>query len=180
MKEPEDLPLLEHDFHHEDLSNGGIYTNSELEAWKKHLELGDYQDAVTKLISYGVCTHRGDCEATSNTPQYNLQNLSPGSWIQLSFWKRLDTWIQSYTTYICLLVLLIESAKLCAFLLILAQTMIRDGIAGVQAVLYLLCCGAMRHSEKVARRHQRLKKKKNEEELLEQPEAGEKHGLFTR
>ena len=159
MLEPKDLPLQVHEFHHEELHSGGL--EKELEAWKKHLEIGYYQKAVTKTISFGVCTHCGDCEAGPGSPQYNLQNLSPTieTFTQMNIWKKMDHIIQSYATYICLIVICIETIRFLLFLLFICQTLIRDGIMGVKAVIYLLCCATKQHSDQVNRCHQRIKRK---------------------
>ena len=67
-----DLPLNQQNIDHEDLHTGGLYTEDELESWKKHLELGDIHDAITKKISYGVCAEQGNCDSSPGTPQSNL------------------------------------------------------------------------------------------------------------
>ena len=50
IADPLDLPVHALDFQHEDLSQGGIFTNTELEAWRKHLELGDIHNAVARTV----------------------------------------------------------------------------------------------------------------------------------
>ena len=113
MKEPKQLPLLDHSFHHEDLSTGGIYTEGELTSWREHLELGDYQNAITKSISYGVCIHQGTCQDTGLSPLYDLEQLSPMSWNPtLNMWDKLNSFIQKHATYICLIALVIEATKI--------------------------------------------------------------------
>ena len=158
MIEPEDLPLQGHKFHHEDLSGGGIYTEKELEAWKNHLELGDYQDAVMKTISFGVCNHRGDCPAHPSSPHYNLDHLNAitSTFETLSLWKRFNRFVQSWAVYLCLIVIGIETMRLCIFISVICQTMIWDGIMGVRAVIYLMCCRSKQQADKVNRRHRRI------------------------
>ena len=41
------------------MSGGGLFTNSELEAWRNHLELGDIHDALAKGITYSICREEG-------------------------------------------------------------------------------------------------------------------------
>lgn len=46
MIELEDLLIQTH----EDMSKGGIYMAKEFQLWKELLELGDYQEAVMKIV----------------------------------------------------------------------------------------------------------------------------------
>jgi len=58
---------------HEDLSDGGIYSTSELESWRKHLEVGNFHDAVSRTLTYGVCITEGECQADHETaPRFSL------------------------------------------------------------------------------------------------------------
>ena len=183
MKEPRELPLLEHDFQHEDLSQGGIYTEGELEAWRQHIELGDYHDAISRTISYGVCTHQGDCGMSGGLQPYDLQNLYPEALIkEFNPWKKFNKWIETWGTYICLLALLVEAVHLITWGTALAQTIIYDGVDGLKALLYLLCCKPMQTSQVVNRRHQRIKRKEKSNEYQEAVDtspAEETMGLYT-
>lgn len=42
---------------HEDISQGGLYTESELKSWRQHLEMIGYSQALVKKLTYGVCLH---------------------------------------------------------------------------------------------------------------------------
>ena len=175
MKEPKQLPLLDHSFHHEDLSTGGIYTEGELTSWREHLELGDYQNAITKSISYGVCIHQGTCQDTGLSPLYDLEQLSPMSWNPtLNMWDKLNSFIQKHATYICLIALVIEATKIIILCVCLVQTMLQDGIPGAQALTYLVCCTAKHHAEKIAKRSQRLRQRQESEEIPLSPVAEER------
>ena len=170
MKEPRQLPLLDHSFHHEDLSTGGIYTEGELTSWREHLELGDYQNAVTKSISYGVCIHKGTCQDTGSNPMYDLGQLTPTSWDPtLNLWGRLSKWIDKYSTYISLIVLTIELTKAIILCIFVAQTMLQDGIPGAQALVYLVCCITHQHSKKIAKRGQRMRYQEKCEDVALSP-----------
>ena len=152
MKEPMQLPLLDHSFHHEDLSTGGIYNEGELTSWRQHLELGDYQNAVTKSISYGVCIHQGNCQNTGSNPMYDLGQLTPASWNpSFNLWERFSKRLDRYSAYISLIVLTIELTKAVILCIYMVQTMLKDGIPGTQALVYLVCCAVHQHAEKIAK-----------------------------
>ena len=189
--EPEDLPnqLNLNDFEHEDLSDGGLYTTAELDAWKRHIELSDYHMAISKSISYGVCTARGDCEANAGMPAYDLTNLYPDSIMdQYNPWNKADKWIQKWGTWISLMVILVETFHFVVWIVAIIYTMTYDGIIGLQAFLFLMCCKPMGTSSTVNRRHQRLnnrvekkqaKKAKSESVSYEEMEMGATEGSYA-
>ena len=155
--EPEELPSQLNNFDHEDLSNGGLYTAAELEAWKRHIELSDYHTAISKSISYGVCTARGDCEADAGMPAYDLTNLYPESIMdQYNPWSKADKWIQKWGTWISLTVIIVETFHFMVWVIAIIYTMTYDGIIGMQAFLFMMCCKPMGTSSTVNRRHQRI------------------------
>jgi hypothetical protein len=140
---------------YEDLSEGGIYSVTELDNWRKHLEIGDYHDAISQTITFGVCVHEGQCPIQSAAPVFNLQQLRPTTWITTNPLTKLRHFINTNAVYISLLVLIIETSKFLIFITLFAQTLIRDGLAGAQALLHILCCNMLRQSQKIARRKQR-------------------------
>ena len=174
IAEPEDLPGASMKIEHEDLSTGGIYTDAELDSWKKHLEVGDYHQAVTKTISYGVCSHRNDCEINPSVGSFNLGILNPMAYNPLDVWTRIDHFISKYAAYICILALTTEILKCCIFITVMAQTVIRDGIEGGKAMLYLLCCSIKQKSDHINKRLYKMKKREKEEimELKNPPRFG--------
>ena len=161
IPEPADLPAIEHDLHHEDLSDGGIYTKTELEAWTRHIELGDIVDAVTKSFTFGVCQAEQKCEGHPDMPSYNLAVLTQGIQIpSISLWQKFDDYIKSWGTYISVVVILIELWHLGLFILMTALAFVADGIVGAKALIYRVLCGTRHEAERVARRHQRLKRRR--------------------
>ena len=161
IPEPANLPAIEHDLHHEDLSDGGIYTKTELEAWTRHIELGDIVDAVTKSFTFGVCQAEQKCEGHPDMPSYNLAVLTQGIQIpSISLWQKFDDYIKSWGTYISVVVILIELWHLGLFILMTALAFVADGIVGAKALIYRVLCGTRHEAERVARRHQRLKRRR--------------------
>jgi hypothetical protein len=133
---PKAMPIETHDFQHEDLTVKGLYTRAELNSWKKHLELGDYHDAVTKTISHGICAKCGDCRQSFNVPRYNLKYLPADEMITRATWsfaKKLDEFIQTTGCYLAAAAIMIEELKLFNFLAAIVVTVVRDGIEGVKA-----------------------------------------------
>ncbi len=154
LPKPKELPLMEHSLQHEDLSTGGIYTEGELKAWTQHLEMGDYHDAVLESISY---QSYGTGSSLQPTPFEAANN-----WIQgpnfSSPWKTFSKWIEAWGTYICLMALMIEAIHLVVWLVAVSLTIIHDGVEGSKALLYLLCCKPLQHSQRISRRHDRIRR----------------------
>ena len=132
------------------------------------------QNAITKSISYGVCIHQGTCQDNGLSPLYDLGQLSPTSWSPtINIWDKFNNWIQRHATYICLIALMIETTKIIILCVCLVQTIMQDGIPGAQALTYLVCCTAKHHAEKIAKRSQRLQKRKESEDVPLSPIAEE-------
>ena len=169
IQEPADLPAIEHDLHHEDLSDGGIYTKTELEAWTRHIELGDIVDAVTKSFTFGVCQAQEQCESHPAMPSYNLAVLTQGiTKLQVTWWQRIDDYMKFWDSYISALVILIEVWHFALFAIMTALAFAADGTIGAKALIYRVLCGSRHEAERVARRHQRLKRRRLSDGAVEQ------------
>ena len=161
IPEPADLPAIEHDLHHEDLSDGGIYTKTELEAWTRHIELGDIVDAVTKSFTFGVCQAEEQCESHPAMPSYNLAVLTQGmNVLPVTLWQKIDGYVKAWGSYISMLVILIEAWHFGLFAIMTALAFTADGMIGAKALIYRVLCGTRYEAERVARRHQQLKRRR--------------------
>jgi len=173
MTEPKELPTTLHSFDHHDLSKGGLYTPTELEAWKMHIELGDMHDAITKTITYGICVQNGDCNNSPGIPQSNLvfnMNELPMVNSAFGFFTMINNAIQTSGAYLAALVLIIELVKFLNFMAAITITIAKDGIDGCKALLYLLCCQPHNMADRVNRRHHRLNLKRKRCESDEETE----------
>lgn len=153
---PGEIPLLEHEFEHEDLSSGGIYTEGELSAWNQHLELGDYHDAISKSLSFK--TYGPDRGSAGTFFQ------STTTWNQdfmLNPWERFQVFLNSWSTYICALALAIEAGRIAVMACAFAMTLFYDGVDGLKALTYMTCCRSFRRSQKISQRNLRLKKEES-------------------
>ena len=169
IPEPADLPAIDHDLHHEDLSDGGIYSEAELESWTRHIELGDIVDAVTRSITYGVCQAQDECESHPAIPSYDLSILTQGAnMVPLGLWQRIDSSLKHWGGYVSLLVLLIELWRFGLVSIMIGLAFAADGMIGVKALVYRVLCGTRTEAERVARRHQRLKRRRESDGAEEQ------------
>ena len=150
---PDELPLHEHSLEHEDLSTGGIYTEGELNAWTQHIELGDYHQAITRSTSY----------QSYGADQYAPEGDSPqdGGWGQGAMWSspwaRVTAGIRGWGTYICLVSLMVELAHFAIWATALVITTMYEGMEGVKAFAYLMCCRPFQHSRNIRRRGRRFR-----------------------
>ena len=87
IAEPLDLPIQTQTFEHEDLSQGGLFTDSEFVFWRKHIKLGDMQNAITKTISYAICADNRNCNASPGIPANNLRFISSEADALTNSWK---------------------------------------------------------------------------------------------
>ena len=169
INEPMEAPLHTHPMEHEDLSSGGIFTDSELVAWRSHLELGDIHDAIARTITYSLCQENGDCPASPDMPRTNIQ-LLPSLRNQLDkqitggFFARVDDFIQNTGSYVAFIVIIIESIKFANFIVAVSITMATQGITGAKALAWLLCCHDHNVRHKVVRRCKRIDRLRPQDE----------------
>ena len=159
VETPEERSLKHYQAHHEDLAKGGLYTATELISWRQHLEDGSYSDAILKTISYGACVNEGTCPSGEGSSRINfdLTRLNPLQHLEdLGIWKRAENWLTKHVAILCLLVLLLESFKFLATALILVTTFLREGTAGLQAILVLTFCSSYTKYRKIRKRGKRL------------------------
>ena len=154
------VPVLDDDFEHDDVSQGGIYTQAELDSWKEHVEFGDLHQAITKTLTMGVCAGQGTCSAAQSAPVYNLQNLlaSTDAVTSLNPFKRLSDWIEKSGVYVALLVLIIEGVKAIIFLTSIITTLVQEGVDGFKAIIYILCCGPLHQKDRIKRRGRQFRR----------------------
>ena len=167
ITDPLDLPVNTQEFQHEDLSRGGLFTETELEAWRKHLELGDIHDAVTKSLSYGMCAEEGTCDTSPGVAKNNIEYLAPDARVFLNAmgWaSKLHKFIETSSGYIGFIVIILESIKFLNFAAALSITIMRGGVQEVKALLWLMCCHPHQTASRVARRHRRLNLKRKRSE----------------
>ena len=177
IDEPSTLPSNILEYKHEDMSDGGLYTPTELEAWKQHLAMPDYHEAISKSISYGVCVHDGDCTSDDIQPYdlgviIPLQTIIANNW---NIWTVLDEHIKACGTYLSLIVITLELMRLLSIMTVMSLTFAKDGKEGAKAVLYILLCRSQHIANSVSRRHRRLRMKTLNEDVDESDVVLEGH-----
>ena len=88
-------------------------------------------------------------------PGYTLDNLRLPS--PLSWFEEMKKQLEQYTAVLCAVVLVIEGVKFFTTLTMLAMALVREGIAGLCAVLALLICPAQQTLAKIRRRAKRTR-----------------------
>ena len=176
IAEPLDLPIHTQTIEHKDLSQGGLFTDGELESWRKHIELGDLQNAVTKTISYGICAEDGNCDASPGIPGNNLRFINNEADTLTSSWNittKIHKFVQDSGAYLSLIVLILELIKFLNFTAAIALTIAREGIEGCKALVWILCCHPHQAADRVNRRHRRLnlkRKRHDSDDVIERME----------
>ena len=155
IAEPLDLPIHTQTFKHEDLSQGGLFTDSELVSWRKHIKLGDLQNAVTKTISYGICADNGNCDVSLGIPANNLLFISSEDDALTNSWNittKIHTFVRDSGAYLSLIVF----------------TIAREGIESFKVLVWLLCCHPNQAADWVNCRHSclELKRKRHDSDYL--------------
>ena len=146
------------DEHHLDVARGGLYTEDEVKAWEDHLEQGSYHKSVLHQITEGVWR-----EEHAEGGGYTLDNLLRPTIPQLTWWDDVTKTLERHTVLLCVIVLLIQTIKLITTLVMLSTALLREGVAGLIAVLMLLMCPVQPLLRKIKKRAQ--KNRKVEEDL---------------
>ena len=73
-----------------------------------------------------------------------------------NFASKIDDFIRTTGGYISVIVIILEAIKLLNFMAAVALTTAKDGIEGVKALCYSLCCHPHNVANRIARRHRRL------------------------
>jgi hypothetical protein len=178
VQTPEKLPITHYLINHKDLVGGGIYTQDELKNWRDHLEDGTFQDAIMGTLTYGVCVNSGDCEgADGSSANYDLSRLNPllKGLQQLDMWTQLDNFLKEYATYLAVVVILIETFRLFSMVILFITTLMREGLSGLLAIMFMTCCGEIHKYQKIRRRRKRHRDQE-EMELQDVPDGNVSEG----
>ena len=130
---------------HEDISQGGLYTESELKSWRQHLEMIGYSQALVKKLTYGVCLHEGECASTQESTDYlgyNLNNLEEKLEDKLNLLQQFQKMLIENAAYVSALVLTIETAKVLFSVCALAASLSNQGIRGAKIIFISLFCSS--------------------------------------
>ena len=106
---PETELPLNYVSHHTATLGGGLYTESEMEAWKQVLSFPAYHRALTQELALGVCLQRGNCpEGTAiGGTRYDLQPLVANP-VPFWDWKtRLNNWFTRNGGYLSAIMMLV-------------------------------------------------------------------------
>ena len=157
---PEVTPVMAPGYRHEDLATGGIYTEAEMKSWAEKIMYGDLHSAIVNSLTLGICHNDGTCPVASETPAYNLKNLITAEGLEhladdINPLKKVKEWIKDNTVWICLLDLVFMGIRFLVFWASVGSTMLQEGIAGVIAAFYVLCCSSKISSERIIRKGRR-------------------------
>ena len=103
----------------------------------------------------GNGTHQEQCSAPPTSPRFDLQQLQTPSTIFSTWWNKLQKTLQTYTSILCLMVLLIEGTRTILFFAMFIQTALLHGKDAARAIAFLVCCDSMKQARRVARKSRR-------------------------
>merc|ERR1712090_7354 len=112
-------------------------------------------------ITMGICNVQGTCTSQPSTPNYNLENLLNPENLE----KEMDPFayitnlVQVYSSWMALLVLVIEGLKAIIFLTSLVTTFIQEGTQGFKALVYIICCGPLHEKDRITRRGRQIRRR---------------------
>ena len=152
---PDVFPASHEEMHLFDFSKAGIYTQLEVDAWKRNKEVQGLHKMITTKIAHGACAGEDLCEPQPHITPYDLSKLTPA--VSLDPFSGITTKIRDYGTYISLLVLTIEAIKLLVFMVMVFTTLIQEGIQGLIAlIMQVICCNSVNSYRRIRRNKKRF------------------------
>ena len=111
-------------------------------------------------IAYGTCINSGQCPSGGGNSRINfdLARLNPLSNIEeeLTVWHSVEKWLTENVAILCCLVLALEAFKLLTTVVIIITTFVKEGVAGLQAMMIFTFCSAYTTYRKIRRRGKRM------------------------
>ena len=155
------LPNEDNSLEHEDLSRGGLYTESELKSWRSLIEFGSFKRAIGEEIARGVCQGKESCNVVNSHPEtYDLRRLIPNE-VTREFttpYMRIKAFLTNYGGILSLVVCLKFSFDCLVMLVILSITLARDGWTSLKTMMYYLLCASCSKQGKLRRRVHRIQR----------------------
>ena len=161
VQPPLQMPFDHYRMNHKDLVGGGIYTQYELTSWRQHLDDRNFQDALVGTLSYGVCVNTGNCEelSTSTSTNFDLTRLNPLIILdELNIWEKFDKFLKDYSTYLAVIVILIETTKFISMIVVYVTTLLQQGMSGFVSIVFLTCCGSVQRYRELKRKAAKRKR----------------------
>ncbi len=166
VNEPREMSIERKTVNHEDISEGGLYTDEQLAAWETIIQWQTYKDAITQDLTFGICLNKEDCVSNNQAmPRYDITKLAENMMKEANVLKKLDEWIRKWGSYISLLVIIVWTIKLITIVTMILWTLMQEGIQATAAVVYSSCCYKIMEKNKITRRSRRAKALASQQEF---------------
>ena len=158
VPQPERFPATHENFKFYDFT-GGIYTQMEVDNWKKAKEIAGLHKMMSTQIAHGVCGGEKLCEPQPHMTAYDISKIATDLTYMDPFHGIRET-IKEWGAVLSLAVLAIEGLKFGAFLIMLVMTAINEGLNGLIAlIIRVLCCSAVNGYRHIRNRRRRYEEK---------------------
>ena len=154
---------------HLDFSQGGLYSKGELEEWNQLILFPTYRKGLIDQISQGSCQLQDQCPRIEGQQMYDVNRLIPNIITEVNLWVKLKTWIHEKGDELAFAVLCIVILKIALNLILLALTIMTEGLESMIALAVKLFCPEGLAYKKVKQRNRRHKQNQ------EDPEAEPTH-----
>jgi hypothetical protein len=166
-------PEIDHvanlDFTHDSLTDGGTYKEIQWQNWRLQLEQQSYTNALMGTLAYGTAINQGLYEDPESEFNFDLNRLIPVKTLlhSVDLLARLDEFVKRWGGYLALVVLLLETGKLCISIGIFTYSAVIDGPVGMLFIIRSLCCVQYTTSTKQRRSAKRnAQKRQGESEFM--------------
>ena len=128
---------------HEDMSHGGLYTQSQLDDWGLLVHYGDFHEAALTSVTTGACINENVCSKDNTLARYDLNKLLHTPELEWTAWASFKSWVTEYGAILSAAVLLIWAIKAILWVGLLLSATIKEGRPVAAALFYMLCCGPL-------------------------------------
>ena len=117
---------------HEDMSSGGLYTDTEMADWEDMIYWSSFKEATVEHLSQGLCKGSG-CYSkgamSQSIPSYNLDILEKAK-EELGLWKKFKKIVEDHFVIVALLIILKFILSIMLTISLLVYSYMKQGIKG--------------------------------------------------
>ena len=122
-------------------------------------------------LAFGTCVNNGNCGATSSSVNYDLGKLNPFNTLEkeLGVYEEVKTWLKEHVAILCVMVLLLEFTKMLITISVIVTTVIKEGVAGLKAIIIMTFCSGYENFRKLRKRAKRNRNQEHHERIRMEP-----------
>ena len=120
-------------------SGTGLYTEEEMDSWKRSLIEAGFAKDISATLNYGLCQGDTACQSEhlyNDGTKFTLNNLIPKVVNEFDIWSKFKHWLEEQAAIFSLIVLTIEGIKILPYTVSFFHNLYREGIWAAMYCLF--------------------------------------------